>query len=627
VVFCLYMDNNTFDTNLINAQNKIVEIQDPLHLDLNDDNFIEVIDTRIKASKKYYQGKNLYARQDKNVSYYLGDQINTSKLATWQSDLFGHTPYMENIIYEGIRRIKPIATSRLPDLTVKSGSEPENASLLEGLLNTNIKSRENRKLLGLAHVQERLFFYSVIKGRWNKEKGFDGDYEFISIYPKNITWDHLCKTNNADDMMFVAEDAEISLKELIMMFPKKKDELIEKMNFKENDERSQEMKMATKITVSEVWFHWYKDTVDTLTNKTKWEKVHGVVWKYDNLILGKIRNPYYDYEGRPTLFSGEMREKAPMTDTELYEIFATETAPQTIYYNYFKQPRKPYFFMVYESLGDNPISATTAIEQSISFQDFINDEGRQIVEMNERSSGKPIFNSDALDKETVKSIDWRNPKQALSVSGDDVRKAFTFAQLPPASDALYRSKAENRSVGFEIIGINATTRGVREGDQTLGEAQMYREQDFGFIDDLVEDTINEAAIWQAEWSLQFVRLFYTKQHMIDIVGKDGEELHVAITQDLVSNGMIVQVSASAVDKLMRKRMAMETFKLGASDLLSFYEDLGVDNPKERAKRAFMQKSAPMMYFQTYLMDENDDAMVNKLGETATNMPGEDTSMD
>lgn len=608
----------TFDPELIKTAEEIVE-QDPLHLDLPDENFIDVISARIKASQKYYEGKNLYSRQDRNVRYYMGDQLNENKgLSKWQLELNGHAPYMENIVYEGIRRIKPIATSRLPDLTVKSASDQENARALESLMNTDIKARENRKVLGLAHVQERLFFYSAIKARWNPELSDEGDYEFINVYPKNIVWDHLCKTNNADDMTFVAEKARISIKMLIMMFPKKEDEILEKFNVdnKTDGQALTETGMASEVDVWEVWFHWYKDTKDPITGAKKWEKVHGVVWKYGDLILGKIRNPYFDYEGKVNLFNPAMREKRPLTETELYEMFVSDAVPQTVYHNYFKQPRKPYFFMVYESLGEDPISATSPIEQVIPFQDFINDEGRQIIEMNERSAGKPIFNSDAIDKEVVKSIDWRNPKQALTVGGDDIKKAFAFAQPPAAPAQLYQSKNESRTIAFEIVGINATTRGVREGDQTLGEAQMFREQDFGFIDDLVEDTINEAVVWQAQWVLQFIRLFYTKEHVRDLVGKDGEELHVAITQDLVEDGMVVQVSASAVDKLMRKRIAFETFKLGASDLLSFYEDIDADNPKERAKRAFLMKASPMLYFQTYLADEKDNEIIAQLAQSA-----------
>jgi len=597
---CCVLDFFMLDHSVLNLYEGIVEEFDPLKLELEDHEFVGVIDQSIAAFDTYYKGKRLTQRQDKNLNYYLGDQLiigGDQGLAGWQ------TQYVENVVYEGVRKIKPIATSRLPDLTVKSGTDPEVAKLLTDLLNTDIKKRQNRKLLGLAHVQEQLFFYAPIKARWNPELGSDGDYEFINVFPKNMAWDHTCKTNNADDMRFVAENAEISVKELIMMFPKAKDKLLETLGWTDEDKAS-ELKLASKIKIWEVWFHWYKQTKDPQTNETKWEKVHAVVWKYETCILGKMRNPYFDYEGKVRLFTPEMKEKNGMSDQELMAAyFGDQLQSETVYHNYFKNPRKPYFFMVYESLGQDPIDATNRVEQILRFQDHINDEGRQIIEMNERSAGKPMFNSDALDKKTVSRLDWRNTKQAISVNGDDIHKAFAHAIMPAAPQQLYQSKTENRSIAFEMLGVNATTRGVKEGDQTLGEAQMFREQDFGFIDDLVEETINEFAEWQAQWSMQFIKVFYTKDHMREIAGKDGDSLYTTINQDYVNDGMVAEVSASGVDKMLRKRLAMENQKLGVGDLLSYYEDTEQSNPKERAYRAFLMVNAPQIYAQQYLMPE------------------------
>jgi len=593
------------DDKLIALHDTIVTEQDPLKLDLADEEFIETIDALIDSSQKYYLKKQLYDRQNKNLDYYLGDQLKIGG----KDGLKEFQPrFVENIIYEGIRRIKPIATSQLPDLTVK-GQDASMTTLLSDLLNTDAKKRSNRKLLGLAHVHEQLFFYAVIKARWNQEKGTDGDYEFINTFPNNIVWDQNCKTNNADDMMFVAENADLRVKQVMMMFPKTAQALLHKLGYDQPDEdgKSTEERLASPIKIWEVWFHWWKETKDDQGN-SKWEKIHAVVWKYDNLVLGKMRNPYYDYEGKPRLFDPVMREKNGMSESEIMKQYfdSLQQPANNIYYNYFRNPRKPYFFMVYESLGRDPIDETNRIEQILKFQDHINDEGRQIIEMNERSAGKAVFNSDALDKETIKSIDWRNVRQAISVTSDDINKSFAVAQMPAAPSQLYESKQMNRGIAFEMLGLNDTTRGVKpDGDTTLGASQMYREQDFGFIDDLVEDTINDAAEWQAQWTMQFIRLFYTKDHMREIIGKDGDSVFTAINQNYITDGLVVEVSASAVDKMMRKQLAVQNMKMGVGDLLSYYEDTNQSNPKERAYRAFMQQSSPQMYAQQYLMPESN----------------------
>ncbi len=368
------------------------------------------------------------------------------------------------------------------------------------------------------------------------------------------------------------------------MFPKIADELVEKLGFNKplNKGETQEKRLASPIKIWEVWFHWWKETKDPETKESKWEKIHAVVWKYDTLVLGKMRNPYFDYEGKPQLFDPTMQEKNGMSEAELMKQYfdSIQQPADMIYYNYFKNPRKPYYFMVYESLGRDPIDETNRIEQILKFQDHINDEGRQIIEMNERSTGKAILNTNAISQEQIKAIDWRNSRQAIGVTADDVKNTFAYAAMPAAPSQLYESKQMNRGIAFEMLG-------------------------------LVEDTINDFAEWQAEWTMQFIRLFYTKDHMVQIVGKDGDSVFTAINQNYITDGLVVEVSASAVDKMMRKQLAVQNMKMGVGDLLSYYEDTDQSNPKERAYRAFLQQSSPQMYAQQYLIP--DSAASNKPG--------------
>lgn len=594
------------DTKLLKLHDDIVQDSDPLTLNLDDSEYIQVIDQSIKDSQNYFENKNLYTRQQKNLSYYLGKEIDTLQVASYSH------PYLENIIYEGVRRILPIVMSRLPDLTVRPSSldvqSVQNARILTDVFNTDTNRRDMRRLFGIAHVHEQLFFYAVIKAVWDTSIGLDGNYKFLNVYPTNIVWDHTCPTNNADDMRFVAENSEVMIKDLLMMFPKRAAEFLKYLGI-EKDTENREQRLASPIKIWEVWFHWFKEV--TVDGETQWEKLNGVVWKYKDFVFGKMRNPWFDYEGRTHLFTKEVKEKGLPSEADLFQlIFGQEnTQTDTVYYNYFKNPRKPYYFMVYESLGEDAIDATNRIEQVLYFQDHINMTGVQINQMNEQSSGKAIANSDAIDKETIKKIDWHNTKEMISVNGDDVDRALKVFQMPPAPPQLYQSKSENRSIGFEMLGVGNTTRGVNQGDQTLGEAQMFRESDYGFLDDLTENTLNEAAEWIAEWKMQFIRVFYTKAHLVDAAGKDGENLYLSLTQDIVEDGMSVAVSASGVDKMMRKTLAVKNQEMGVGDILSYYEDTQQSNPKERARRAFLLKTAPMQYYQEYLADDKQTGPV------------------
>lgn len=574
------------------------EVLDPLHLGLSDNKIIVTVRENIRSWKAFYSERDLFARQERLKQYYLGRQelfkaSNKSK------------PYKENIIYEGISRQKPIELSRMPDLTVKPGDDSkeakDSAEKLSGIFNSDIRKRKNRKMLGLAAKQEPIYLYAPIKARWNPEQGPYGDYEFVNVHPNNIIWDHNCATNDADDMRFVTEKAKYTAKEVMMMFPDKIEEIKKEFGWEENDS-GEDKKLATPIEIFETWFHWYK-----LDESGTSRKIDGVVWTYGQTVLKKMKNPYYDFIGTDKSFSLVMEEKNAYTVEEVYnKLFGGAEDSQDISYsNYFEEPRKPYFFMVYDNFGEHPIGETSRVEQMLEFQDAVNMDGSVIQDMNVRSRGKDLFDTNAIPQTTLDTTDLYNIDQALGLDvpqGSSINNVHSRIEQKPATPQQYRSMEENRSKGFEMLGVGPSSRGLADPQVTLGQQQMSREGDYGLIDDIVEDTINAAAEWQAQWSMQFIKLFYTKPHMRHILGKDGEVLHSRLTQDMVDNGMEVVVSASGVDKLQRKRVAMENAKLGMSDPLSFFEDTEQSNPKERAKRAMLFKMAPQMYMQEYVVD-------------------------
>jgi hypothetical protein len=591
------------DTPEINSEEleQPTEIIDPYHLDLDVEEMVRTHRSNIRASIAFYQEKDLYSRQEKNKEYYLGKQreYNASNKSS---------SYKENIIYEGISRQKPIELSRLPDLTVEAGNNTpeskETALMLSKVINSDIKKRSNRKLLGLAIKQEPLYFFSAVKARWNPEKGLFGDYEFVNVHPDNLVWDHNCPDNDANKMRFVAEKSKMMLKEMIMMFPDKENEILAEYGWDKDSDDSTEQRMASPVNVWEVWFHWYK-----LKGKET-ERIDGVMWLYGDTLLKKMKNPYFDYQGRKKTFSAVMEEKQAATIDEILMSFDIQNGEEidtpTVYNNYFQDPEKPYFFMVYENMGEHPIGETSRIEQVLDFQDSLNQSGAIIQDMNIRSRGKDIFDTNAISQDTLDSVNIYNVDQVLGIdvpAGQSINNVHSRVEQKPATQQQYRSMDTDRQKAFEIIGVGASSRGLSDPGSTLGESQMAREADYGVIDDIVEDTINACAEWQARWSLQFVKLFYTKPHMRHIMGKDGDVLHAKLTQDMVDDGMEVVVSASGVDKMMRKRMAMENMKMGIGDPLSYYEDTEQSNPKERALRAMMAQGSPQMYIQQYLMDK------------------------
>lgn len=604
------IDNNPL---LDRQPDQVAFHQDPLQLNLDDETLISVINDRIKESEAWYTKENYPKRRKINRAFLLGKQ-RQRKLKHYESN------YVDNLIYESENTIKPIALSNLPDLLVKPGSEsPESrdqADRMTKVINSGVRNRQNRRVLGLAFKHVPVFFQGVIKCVWDSSIGEYGDYKYIVVHPENIICDHTATTNNPDDMDFIAEFREESVKNLIMMFPQKEEELLShlvtKRKFNSGDEKL-EKSLASKLKITEVWFTWYQKHEGE--GEKKWERVEGVVWKYDTLVLGKMRNPYWDWQGEKRLFSMKMGEKkaASVEDIVISMTGGEELISETFFRNYFETPRKPYIFLGYDQLGESPLDTTSRIEQTISLQENVNKRGAMITEMNDRSKPKFIFNAKMIDKPTVENLDLNDPDQDVMVEGD-VREAYGHVTSPPAPAPLYTELESERQKAFSKMGTNATTRGVREGKETATARQLFKEADFGRIDDIVEETINDAAEQMAQWALQMIKLFYTKGHMKRLLGIDGEVSFEMINQDNVEDGMEVVTSASGVDKMQLKRDAYERVKIGMTDPYNFFVDTEASDPIGRTKNLMLFMSAPELYLQQVAEGRDTAGMAEALAQ-------------
>ena len=551
--------------------------------------------------------KDLQGRQQKLEDYLFGKQVDKDKLFAHQM------PYKENIIWEAHVRNKAIAVSRIPEIIVKDTSSPtskQTAESLTKLMNDDFKKRERKNVLAKAYVQRPVNFYSVVKARWNPQKGKHGNYEFINVDSKDVILDAFCRVSDSDSMSLIAERREMEVKMIIMMFPHMENEILEELGFEEG--KSKDKYLQSRVTVWETWFDYYKKP-DEEEEKSKYEKVHGLMWTLNNLILDKMKNPYYDYEGNLQYFKFVQGQKEEVDDIELFESMFGETELEVnkVYNNHFKNPRKPYFIMTYQT-WNSCIDETTNYEQVLEIQDNINATGRQIHGMNARSRGKNVFSSEGLDKKEVAKIDFTDPSIDISVSGN-VRDVHSRISQPPAPPQLYQSKDQDRSIGFQMMALNATTRGSLESSEAgLGQSQIAKEQDMGVIDDMADDTINRCSEWMAEWSLQFIKLFYKKPHYVRVLGQEGEYVQQAITQDLVTDGIEVEVGASSTDKMQKKREAYERARMQMTDPLTFFKDTEAPDPEDRTEKLMLYMLSPELYIQKYLAGRDTQDMVTML---------------
>lgn len=600
---------------------------DPLRLDLKEEDLIRVINAKIKAANDFYKNElKLSERRKKNFDYLLGDQIDETRLKYYQAK------YVDNVIYEAEGTIKPIALSRLPDLLVKPGNPSDEskrlAEDLTKLVNSDIRRRENRRILSLGFKHLPIYFISCLKAIWDPQLGDNGDYRFKVVHPDNLVVDHTAATNKSEDMEFIAEATEMSVKEVTMKFPKKEKDFLEELKFTEED-KGDEKRMASKVKIWEVWFTWWNSAEDDITGEKKWQRIEGVIWKYKNCVLAKMRNPYWDWQGKKRLFRYELGEKTEPEEGELaLSLFEEqENLTENIYfYNFFSDPAKPYYFMGYDQWGQHPIDVTSRVEQVLLMQDNINKRGKQITEINDRAKGKHVFSTDSgLKKDDIEKLDFDNPDQDILIEGD-IGNVHQYISSEAAPVQLYQEQESERQKAFAKMGTHSTTRGERKPgpSETATGHQLLRESDYGRIDDLTEETINPAAEWMAKWAMQFIKLFYRKEHLRKLLGQDGEVVFTKITQDSVEDGQEVIVAASGVDKIERKTEAYERAKMEKTDPLTFFIDTDASDPIGRTEKLLIYQMSPELYYQKYVLKRDIPAMGQALQQepiTTGGQPG------
>lgn len=601
------MPHQEISTNATTAE-IIQSVEDPLKIELDDTLFAQTLNKRIATASAWYKReKGIKTRQEKNKAYLFGrqeEEIYNREFKNYESR------YQDNAIFEGEAYIKPIALSRLPDMLVKPsrpGPESEQAAKdLTEIINNDIRKRENRRVLSLAFKHMPVYFVGIIKARWDPEKGPLGDYQFSNVHPDNIVFDTV-RESDPQKMDFIAERVEHTVKDIIMRFPDKEKEILEEIAIlnktKGDSGTGDEALMATKVKYWEVWFTWYKKT------EQRWERIEGVGWVLGSKTLKKMKDPNWDHEGKRNLFVFNEDDRTKQSvDEDIFRQAALAgfeipgLQEEQVYQNHFQSPKKPYMLLTYDQWGEMPYDETSRIEQVLALQRGVDNRGRQIDEMADRTRGKNVFSTDSgMDAGDVQRLDMSDPEVDVLVDGD-VRQVHGEIRGEQPGASLFQEQAQNRQRIFSKMGVNDTTRGEVTTD-TATTAQIARESDFGRIDDLTEETINFASEEMANWAVQFIRLRYTQDHFKTIPGSTGELAFFTINQDLVEDGMEITVKASGVDKVLRKREAFERAKLQLTDPLSFFEDTDVSDPKGRALKLMQFTNDPARYMAEHLEAE------------------------
>lgn len=589
-------------TNTLNPEEQVVQKSDPLTLELDDTEVVKVVDKWIEDSHRFFKEKyNLFERREKNEIALFGRQIAEREkqrlLKVYESR------FSDNVIYEIEASLKPLAMSRLPDLIVTPGNDTEEsrkvAEDITKCLDTDLKKRQNRQVAGLAFKHLPVGFTAIVKTRWDPELN---DYVFENVHYDFIEVDNTCNTKNADDMNWIAQTLPITVQECVMRFPEKKKDLFRQLQLDGLEVGEKEdpptKTLLSEIKIKEVWFKWYKKKEsDKEEAEAQWECIYGVMWKYKDVVLKKMRNPNYDYEGENRYFKYDGDNKKELGQEDVVNFAMTGILPENvkeemIYRNYFDKPRMPFFFLGYDQWRKIPYDETSRIEQNLRNQENLDKRGKSIIDKLS-SRLKHIFSKDGgLKKEDIEQLDLDDPRQDLLVEGD-VNKVHSAIVPEQPTSQEFKDLGDTRMRMYSLAGANAI-RGEVMSD-TATTSQIAREADFTRADDLVEDTVTELYEWMADWALQFIKLRYTEEHLKRLSGAQGKTTFIKINRDMIEDGMEVIIKASGTDKLKTQNRATEMAQMKMIDPLRYYRDLGLDDPEGRTEDLMLFNTDPLMY--------------------------------
>lgn len=600
----------------------------PLSTGVDPDRMLKYLNALEKSADEHWnapgpEGMNLKNRRKQNIKYLFGKQLLGKELKSYESE------FLDNVVYEYEAMLKSLATSRLPDLVVKAGGADRSeekkltAELLTKANENRMLDRKFKKALGILFKHLPVYFAAVYKYRWDANKNKIGDIVEEVISPENIVYDHTATSADPDEMSFMIHYVEKTGKEWAMLHPKKEDKIVTYLEKKFPElvgEEKVDWLMAQKVKVAEFWYDWFDKAEDFDVDAPKFNFLSGLAWKMGKeLLLDNIKNPNWDYEGHDSItINGQ-----PVHPDTMSQILATGVQPQgfemkKIFNNYFEFPRKPFILMSFDQFLRSAIDETSRIEQTIPLQKSMDKVERQVDHMVANHKGKHMWSKGSgMTKKDLKKLDMDDPNKDVVGIGGDLDKSHKVVQPVMPEREMYAHIINRRDRMFAKVGTHGATR----GDITTSVAtsnQIAREADFTRSDDLVDETILHVSVEISEARLHMMKLRYTEEHWKKLVGlEEGKYLELRLDNDSIDDGLEVTVTASTTDKLRAERNAQAMAQLGFTEPLSFYKDMNISNPEDRAEMLFLKENNPNLYYQKYILKKDISAMADQVVQAAT----------
>jgi hypothetical protein len=448
----------------------------------------------------------------------------------------------------------------------------------------------------------------VLKPFWNAKIN---DFDVIAVDPRKV---RIGKTATKEaDSEFCIEEVSDSLSAVLRRFPAKQKEILAKhgMALGEKGEIPAQVLIDNpEVTYKEAWIR------DSL------------ICKYDDIVLDKGPNPYWDWQGvllsedehaqlkeanpdqlrlimqnaktqQEQRFAQKQQQAGQPEPTQQGDMPPLEGADTSLsysayYFNHFDQPRKPYILATAFNNENSPIGQTDMITQAAPLQENVDETKRDIITNARVVNGVWKIDASVMTQAEAQKV---QPDADGRIWGKGVAKGVARETGPALPAFVVENMQDSRQEIDNIMAASSAFRGERQGTETKGGRLALVDQSYLRLNELVQvvDYVNYELF---NWFYQLAKVRYTEHHYAKTMGKDMAAQLITLSQDDFEDGEEVRVIAGKQlpeDREFRFEMAQKDVAAGLLSPVDYFEIAGYNTyspPKELAKNAFMFRAAP-----------------------------------
>jgi hypothetical protein len=530
--------------------------QDEYESNLTEIECIELIGQWKRTYATYYG--DIEKSQAMAFEYWIGKQRSDNPAV-------GTNEIVDNLIFEAIETFLPIATRSNPDPLVQADPSDIGQQIAHDIKGALVDWADVTKLRRkLARMTRHWTIYriGVLKVSWDLHTK---TIKLDVINPKRMIFDKDGYIDEGGNFVgeYLGEKKKLSAQKLIEMFPRKKQDILDKAK----------QKLGTKLE----FFEW-------------WYKGEDVFYTLEDTVLGKYKNPNWNYNGKE-------QSKDPMTGE-----MVTDEIQGT---NHLKVRTDPYIFLNIFSTGLQPHDETSLILQNIPMQDNVNKLHRQIDKNIDSMNNGMVVSGKAFTEDQAS-----NAASALR-RGVAIRVVARFAAEGLPAD-VFQQLNDSRNEIRNIFGTaGSTSQGVESQDTVRGKI-MVNQMDSSRIGGGVTECIEQVADTLYNKVVQFMFVYYDEEHFVTTAGAvSGMEL-IALKNanfPLLKTLSVTVKEGSLVpkDPLTQRNQAIDMWSSNSIDPLSYFKALDVPDPVQSTNQLMLwqmyQKGQiqPQMYLPSFKM--------------------------